>query len=139
MDPVFAEKMEELILVDPSVDLSAPTSSGRGMYWYNLHLVLGVRERWRIADLDRLKKIRDGASRIAAKKGYGISTLSVMLDHLHVALRGDHRQSPLEIALAFQNNLAYLLGQALWAESFYTGTFSEYSMRAVRRARTAVR
>ena len=77
--------------------------------------------------------IRDGCSRIAIKKGYGISTLSVMLDHLHVALRGDHRRSPLEIVLAFQNNLAHLAGEALWTENFYAGTFSEYSMSAVRR------
>jgi REP element-mobilizing transposase RayT len=135
VDPVFANKMQDLILVDRSVSLSAPSPSGRAMYWYNLHLVLVVVERARIADLDRLKRIRDGCSRIASKKGYRISTLSVMLDHLHIGLRGDHRQSPLEIALGFQNNLAYLLGQALWAENFYIGTFSEYSMRAVRRAR----
>ena len=103
------------------------------MYWYNLHLVLVVRQRSQIADLDRLMRIRDGCSRIATKKGYGISTLSVMLDHLHVALRGDHRQSPLEIALAFQNNLAYMDGQALWTENSCAGTFWEYSMSAVRR------
>ena len=125
VDPAFARKMEELILVNPSVDLSAPTSSGRGMYWYNLHLVLVVRQRSQIADLDRLMRIRDGCSRIAIKKAYGISTLSVMLDHLHVALRGDHRQSPVEIALAFQNNLAHLAGEALWTENFYAGTFSK--------------
>jgi REP element-mobilizing transposase RayT len=82
-------------------------------------------------------KWREGAAllaRLPPVSPYGISTLSPMLDHLHVALRGDHRQSPLEIALAFQNNLAYLLGEALWTENFYVGTFSEYSMRAVRRA-----
>jgi len=134
VDPAFAAKLEALILVDPSVKLSAPTSSGRGMYWYNLHLVLVVARRSRIADLDRPMRIRDGCVKIAIKKGYEISTLSPMLDHLHVALRGDHRQSPLEIALAFQNNLAYLVGEALWTENFYVGTFSEYSMRAVRRA-----
>lgn len=132
VDPEFGEKMDELVLVDPSVDLSAPTSSGRGMYWYNIHLVLVVKERWRVADLAQLTRTRDGVVRIAAKKGYGVSTFSIMLDHLHLTLRGDPRQSPLEIALAFQNNLAYLLGQALWCENFYAGTFSEYSMRAVR-------
>ena len=130
--------MEELILVDPAVDLSKPSSAKRGRYWYNLHLVLVVQERAQIADLTRLQRIRDGASRIAAKKGYRISTLSVMLDHLHVALRGDHQQSPIEIVLAFQNNLAYKLGQAMWTENFYAGTFSEYTMRAVRRVREVV-
>ena len=108
------------------------------MYWYNLHLVLVVEERARIADLDRLLRIRDGCLRIATKKGYAIAALSVMLDHLHAALRGDHRRSPLEIALAFQNNLAYMMGHRLWTESFYVGTFSEYSLGAVRRPRQAL-
>ena len=60
-----------------------------------------------------------------------------MLDHLHVALRGDHSQSPLEIALTFQAHLTSWVGKDLWAENFYTGTFSEYSMNAIRRPRDA--
>ncbi len=129
----FQSKMRELTFVDPFVELSRPTASGHGIYWYNLHLVLVTRERYRIADWRLLRTIHDGCLKIARKKRYGISTLSVMLEHLHVAFRGDPRQSPQEIALAFQNNLAYLAGEDLWMESFYVGTFSEYSMRAVRR------
>ncbi len=56
-----------------------------------------------------------------------------MPDHVHLALRGDIEHSPYEIALAFQNNLAYLLGQVrFWNEHFYVGTFSEYDMGAIR-------
>jgi hypothetical protein len=55
-------------------------------------------------------------------------------DHLHLALRGNVRQSPEEIALTFQNNLAYALGQLrIWADSYYSGTFGEYDMWAIRR------
>lgn len=43
-------------------------------------------------------------------------------------------QSPEEIALAFLNNLAYVLGQRRWWEAgYYAGTFGEYGMAAVRR------
>ena len=57
-----------------------------------------------------------------------------MPDHLHAALCGNIQHSPQEIALAFQNNLAYALGQIkLWADTFYVGTFSEYDMWAIRR------
>jgi len=57
-----------------------------------------------------------------------------MPDHLHAAIRGNIKQSPQEIALAFQNNLAYVLGQVrLWASTFYAGTFGEYDMWAIRR------
>ncbi len=56
-----------------------------------------------------------------------------MPDHLHMALRGNIQDSPQEIALGFQNNLAHLLGQTpIWREGFYVGTFSEYDMGAVR-------
>jgi REP element-mobilizing transposase RayT len=97
-------------------------------------VVLVVAERLGIVDERFLRAIRDGCLKIAAKKGYEISRLAVMPDHLHLALRGDYRQSPDEIVAAFQNNLAYLVGQKpVWQDSYYVGTFGEYNMNAVRR------
>ncbi len=56
-----------------------------------------------------------------------------MPDHLHAALRGNIEHSPETIALAFQNNVAYLLGQVpIWTNGFCLGTFGEYRMDAVR-------
>lgn len=133
-DPRFEATMRQFTVVDPSVDLSVAGESARGRYWYNLHLVLVVVERYRIVDAKRLGTIRDWCFKIAEKKGYAISRLSVMPDHLHIALRGDHEQSPNEIVYAFQNNLAYAFGQtSIWENGFYVGTFSEYDMDAVRR------
>lgn len=92
-------------------------------------------ERFRIADALWLGRIRDQSSRIAQKKGHAISRLSAMPDHLHLALRGNVDQSPQDIALAFQNNLAYALGQCrVWRDTYYVGTFSEYDMGAIRRS-----
>ncbi len=71
---------------------------------------------------------------IRNQKGYRISVGSVMPDHIHLALRGNIEQPAQEIALAFLNNLAYLLGsKAVWQFGFYAGTFGEYDMRCVRR------
>ena len=68
------------------------------------------------------------------KRGYAISTRSVMPDHLHLALRGNIEQSPEEIALAMMNNLAYAFGQnPIWQSSYYAGTLGGYDMDAVRR------
>ena len=132
-DPRFESLMEEFTVSCPQVDLALPSESARGRYWYNLHLVLVSAERYRIVDRQRLSAIRDGCFRIAAKKGLAISVLSVMPDHLHMALRGDFQQSPQGIALGFQNNLAYLLGQVrIWNDGFYVGTFGEYDMGAIR-------
>ncbi len=78
--------------------------------------------------------IRDGCFRIAAKKGHAIARLALLTDHLHLALRGNIEQSPQEIALGFQNNLAFMLGQVrIWNDGFYAGTFSEYDFGAILR------
>jgi REP element-mobilizing transposase RayT len=134
VDPSFRDLIEAFTVVCKDADLSKPAESSHGRYWYNLHIVLVTTERYRIADRTRLAKLRDNSLKIAEKKGYKISRLSVMPDHIHIALRGNIQHSPQEIALAFQNNLAYALGQMkIWADTFYAGTFGEYDMWAIRR------
>jgi len=133
-DERFRRFLEQFTVVDPAVDLSTPTGSRSGRYWYNLHLVLVVRKRDWIVDAARLAKIRDQSFRISRKKGHAVSSLSVMPDHLHIALRGNISHSPEEIALTFLNNLAFVLGQdAVWEFGYYAGTFGEYDMGAVRK------
>ena len=86
-------------------------------------------------DADRFAPtVRDTCRAVAVKHNYGISTLSVMPDHLHIALRGSPGHSPEEIVLRFQNNTAWKLGQMrFWEHNYYAGTFGEYTMHAVRR------
>jgi REP element-mobilizing transposase RayT len=133
VDPRFEAIMQQFTVVNEHVDLSQPNEATRGRYWYNLHVVLVVTTRYRIVDPVRLATIRDWSLGIAKKKEYLVSRLSVMPDHLHIALRGDQAQSPNEIVYSFQNNLAYALGnERIWCDSFYVGTFGEYSMGAVR-------
>jgi REP element-mobilizing transposase RayT len=133
VDPTVAKLLAQFTVDNPSVDLTLPTESNSGRYWYNLHLVLVVEERGRVFDPQWLTTIRDWCFKIAEAKGYGISTVSVMPDHLHLALRGNIAQSAEEIALAFLNNLAYAVGQRpLWRYGYYAGTFGEYDMRSVR-------
>ena len=63
-----------------------------------------------------------------------MSTLAVLPDHLHIALRGALEHSPEEIALALLNNLAHVMHQRPWWEAgYYAGTFGEYGMGAVRK------
>lgn len=133
-DPRFAARLASFHKSDPAVDLAAPSATSSGRYWYNLHLVLVTANRHRLGGDKTLATLSGGALAIARKKGCGISELSVMPDHLHLALRGDVNLSPHDIALAFQNNLAHLLGRfRVWEEGYYVGTFGEYDMRAVRR------
>jgi len=132
-DERFRAMLAPFTVVNPRVDLSKPTESNSGRYWYNLHLVLVVRDQYRIGEAATLAKVRDTALRVCAKKDYAASTLAVLPDHLHLALRGAVAHSPEEIALSFLNNLAYVLGQRPWWEAgYYAGTFGEYGMAAVR-------
>jgi REP element-mobilizing transposase RayT len=133
-DERFREMLTAFTVVNPQVDLSEPTESNSGRYWYNLHLVLVVSERYRIGEAATLAKIREMAFRICVKKGYAASTLAVLPDHLHLAIRGAVIQSPEEIALSFLNNLASVMDQRPWWQAgYYAGTFGEYSMAAVRK------
>jgi len=136
-DSRFEAMMRQFTVLCPSVNLALPDSSTHGRYWYNLHVVLVVAERYRIVDPHRLGTIRDRCFQIANKKGHRIAVLSVMPDHLHMALRGNRDESPQDIALAFQNNLAFALGQMrIWSDGYYVGTLGEYDMQAIRQNRS---
>lgn len=135
-DPSFREFLDSLTVVDETVDLSVPTETRSGRYWYNLHLVIVAQERHRTRDKARLLKVRDQSLKIAEEKGHRVSVLSVVPEHLHMAVRGDIELSPEDIALAFMSNLAHSLGQnAIWQFGYYVGTFGEYDMYAVRKDR----
>ena len=132
-DSRTTRSLSQFAIENRGVDLSVPTVTNSGRYWYNLHLVLVAEQRLGNFQPNCLGRIRDGCQRIADKKGYRISVGSVMPDHLHLALRGNIEQSPEEIAMAFLNNLAYLLGsKPAWQFGFYAGTFGEYNMWSVR-------
>jgi len=132
-DPRYEADLRKQAINDPKVDLSRPARTHSGRYWYTLHLVLVVAGRYRMGWAEGAGNMPEVCRQIAKKKGYEISTLSVMPDHVHIALRGNVEHSPQEIALTFQNNLAYYMGQCrIWEYSYYVGTFGEYTMRAVR-------
>jgi REP element-mobilizing transposase RayT len=100
---------------------------------HNLHVVLVAANRFRITSPEKLGQIRDAAIETAAVEGHRIAALSVMPDHIHLALRGNIDNSPEQIALGFQNRLALAAGCRLWQDGFYVGTFSEYDLDVVRR------
>ncbi len=109
VDPQFAQRTAELTVVNPAVDLSQPTPRSRGRYWYNLHLVLVVEQHARLESWPVLTGLRAAFLRIADRTGHAVARLSVMLSHLHAALRAEADTAPLEIAFCYQNNLAHLL------------------------------
>lgn len=134
VDPRFKAFLGGFTAEDGQAMLEAPYAGAHGRYWYNLHVVLVVADRGvPMTRHENFQKVRDTCFRIAAKKGHTLAAVSLMPDHLHLALRGNIEHSPLEIGLGFLNNLAFVLGyNRCWSEEFYVGTFSEYDLRAVR-------
>ncbi|MHC4400808.1 MAG: transposase [Planctomycetota bacterium] len=133
-DRKYAQKLRRLVIENPDVDLSQPTCTSSGRYWYYLHVVLVTESRHCSYASESLSRIKDGCLAIARRRDCQISTGSIMPDHLHLALRGNIQRSPHEIVLCFQNNLAYLMGQRrVWMDTYYVGTFGEYDMKVVRR------
>ena len=49
-DERFRAMLASFTVVNPEVDLAKPTETNSGRYWYNLHLVLVVRERYRMGE-----------------------------------------------------------------------------------------
>jgi putative transposase len=132
-DKRYRDILQKYTEVNRNLDLSTPQQTKSGMYWYNLHIVLVISGRYHIENEKNLEKLKSCSMGIAAKKGYEIKALSIMPDHLHVALRGNIEQSPEETILAFQNNLAYVMGMLyFWEFNYYVGTFGEYDMGVVR-------
>lgn len=133
VDPRFAKKMAEYTVCDLDVDQLSPTETRRGRYWYNLHLVLVTDGRYRFQRNEILGRLRQACRRIGEKRGCPVADVSVMLDHIHLSLKGNVQMSPTDILLCFLNNLAYVLGQnRIWSTRVYVGAFSEYTVGAIK-------
>jgi len=133
VDPLWKEFLGRFTFENGATLLNEPQTTGHGCYWYNLHLVIVVADRrYPIGQKESFRKIREACPRIAAKKGYELAEVSIMPDHIHLALRGNIEDSPMDIGLAFQNNLSFVLGyNRTWTEEFYVGTFSEYEVQSI--------
>lgn len=132
-DPDYRKMLKTYTENAGDVDLSEPQKTRSGRYWYNLHIVLVTRDRFRMRKEHNFQITQEGIEKIAEKHDYKISTYSIMPDHLHLALRGNIQMSPEDIALSFLNNLAFLHDQnAIWEHSYYAGTFGDYDMNLVR-------
>ncbi len=130
VDPRFKRFLGNFTLSDSSIHLKEASHTISGRYWYNLHLVIVVADRrCPVTRNDNFTKLYDTCAAIAQKKGYKISHLSIMPDHIHAAIRGAVDHSPESIALGFMNNLSYVMGyNQCWSREYYVGTFSEYSI-----------
>lgn len=131
-DPRYKASLAEVAIHNPAVDLAEPAESSHGRYWYNLHVVFVVADRYRVGDRAFLTRLRERVMSVADTQGCALKRVAIMPDHMHVALRGNPKLSPQEIALGLQNASAEAAGCRLWEHAFYVGTFGEYDKAAVK-------
>lgn len=138
-DPRYRKTLAAVAVNDPAVDLSEPAWSSHGRYWYNLHLVFVVASRYRIGERGFLERLRERVLDVSGDQECSLKRVSIMPDHMHVALRGNPKLSPSEIAVGLQEATADVAGCRLWQDEFYVGTFGEYDYGVIKGAGGGVR
>jgi len=134
-DPRVQKRMAKYQINHPDVDLSKVRYSSYGQFRYNLHLVMVNRGRDVQIDDDVLSAVQAMIQNAARKKGHLLSHGRILADHIHLTLGCDVKETPLDVALGYLNNLAYAQGMTdVYEYSFYVGTFGEYDRGAIRRA-----
>jgi REP element-mobilizing transposase RayT len=124
--------LESFQLEFPDVDLASRQRSTHGVYIYNLHNVLVHDGRWNEVRESELAKTRDMVIRVAERKNHRLSRLSLLADHIHLTASIPPDQSPVDVALAYMNNVAFAHGmRAVFCPSFYVGTIGEYDTGAI--------
>lgn len=67
------------------------------------------------------------------RKGWLLSRLALVGNHLHVLMGCDVTDAPRDAALSLMNNLAFAHGmKPVYEYSFYVGTFGAYDHHAIR-------
>lgn len=133
VDKRFSESLGEFTRTNSDIDLGIPSESTSGRYWYNLHLVLVIDSRFRFGSKRHFSLLLDATIESFKARGCAWSIISILPDHLHVAVRGNIQLSPETIAIGLQNDTAAAINQGMiWSHSYYVGTFGEYGMKAIR-------
>jgi REP element-mobilizing transposase RayT len=127
-DSKYREALARLAVTNPEVQPTQPFSTRSGRYVVALHVVLVTADRVRLPSQE-LQNIRDALIR---KPETG--RVSVMPDHVHLAVKGDPARSPANLAEEIRQCTGQAAGtQGLWMPTSYVGTFREYGMAAVRK------
>jgi hypothetical protein len=89
---------------------------------------------WHEVREDVLAAMRDMIVRASSAKGYRLSRIGLVSNHLHVTLGCHMTDSPLRVGLGLLNNLAFVNDmKAVFKYSFYVGTVGNYDRQAIRR------
>lgn len=129
---LLKKQLHELQVENAEIDLSTPSGTTHGKYWYNLHIVLVHRERYEERQFQILGRVRAMVLSSARAKGYLLSRAGILCDHVHLTLGCPFEIAPIDVTLGFLNNLSYVYGmKPVFQFSGFIGTFGEFTHNAL--------
>lgn len=132
-DQAVQARLESLQFHDKAVDLSKPSIGTYGQYLNSLQIVVENTETWHEVRETQLQRVREIIVRAANKKGWSLSRIGLLSNHVHVLLGAGVTESPQSVALSLMNNIAYVYElKPILKFSFYVGTFGGYDRGVVR-------
>ncbi len=132
-DPRYRDLLSGLAFTNPSVSLKAPIPSKSGRYILGYHFVFVVADRWRMPE-KTASLIQKALVATSRKSAWKIAKLSLMPDHVHIAIRGEIDTSPLDISGQIREETSRAVGIfGFWMPTGYIGTFGHYGMGAIRK------
>ena len=133
-NPTLRAALAELQVVNPDADLKSPRFAEHARYWCNLHAVF-VHD-WRQPETDPATwlRVRNILRESARLKGWLLSRVGFVPDHIHLTLGFPPAVPPIKIAESCMNNIAFAHGmRPVLMKSCYLGTIGEYDVGAIRK------
>jgi REP element-mobilizing transposase RayT len=131
-DPQVQERLYRFQKSYPIIDLSKPSFSSHGQFWYNLHIVLVTELRDMMVQEEVLRRLESTIEAAALKHRHALSRLALLGDYIHMTMGCPIVQSLEAIALGYLNNCAYACGmKPVFQFGYYVGTMGEYGRGAV--------
>ncbi|MCC5850277.1 MAG: transposase [Verrucomicrobia bacterium] len=131
-DPRYRDALAELAFQTSDFSLCDPIFTHSGRYVYALHVVFVTAERWRMP-LKTATIVQKAFLNMSESSTWKIGKLSMMPDHVHLAIRGDPQWNPQAIVEALREATCTAAGtRGFWMPGAYMGTFGPYGMGAIR-------
>ncbi len=131
-DPRYREGLASLAYSDPGLVWDEEQQTGSGRYVLAFHLVFVTTGRWRMP-WETAVKVQRALMNAAVDSVWRLAKLSMMPDHVHLAVKGGVSKSPVEIGEEIREVTSKAVGTAgFWMPTWYMGSFGKYGMGAVR-------
>jgi REP element-mobilizing transposase RayT len=134
-DDRVTARLAALQFHDPAVVLHEEQVGSHGKFVSALQIVIEKTQGWNEIRDEVLAGSRSMIERASASKGWRLSRIGLLSNHIHILLGCGITESPESVSLALLNNLAYAQGMTpAFRFSYYAGTFGSYDRNAIRRS-----